>query len=373
MTTDRDHPVVEVIDDADLVHLAEEWDDLLAHSEAPTVFLTWAWVSSWRETLGSNQRLLIATARRPADGLLVGIAPMTVERRVDGRLLRYRALQFAGAGAAASDHLDLIIRTGYEQVAVPLWSAIIEIGEWDVFALDGLRPRSRLANLMSRQPGYKARYIEPTQCPVLTLPDSWEEYEASLGRNLRRNLRRYARKLDFDSTEPVIQHTVVSPEEVDRTIRKLASLHVKAHAAAGTESSFAGDDVVQFHLLVAARFLDLGILRLHRLDVGTSIAAIEYCFSYGDVVSYFQTGYDLRWSRYGPGRQIMAHSIRAAIEEGATYFDFLRGDEEYKQAWGAELAFDERIWMPASALGRVVIPARAVARKAARKLAKSGR
>jgi CelD/BcsL family acetyltransferase involved in cellulose biosynthesis len=373
VTTDRDHPVIEIIDDDALVHLAEEWDDLLAHSEAPTVFLTWAWVCSWRETLGSEQRLLIATARRPADGLLVGIAPMTVERRVDGRLLRYRALQFAGAGAADSDHLDLIIRTGHEQVAAPLWSAIIEIGGWDVFALDGLRPGSRLASLMSLHPGYKARYIERRQCPLLTLPDTWEEYATSLGSNLRRNLRRYARKLDLESTEPVTQHTVVRPAEVDRTIRELASFHVEAHVAAGTESSFAGDDVIQFHLLVAARFLDLGMLRLHRLDVGTSIAAIDYCFSYGNVVSSFQTGYDPRWSRYGPGRRILGHSIKAAIEEGATHFDFLRGDEEYKQAWGADMVFDERIWMPASALGRVVIPARTVARRAARRLAKSGR
>lgn len=351
-----------VIDESSFADLADEWDDLLANCEAPTVFLTWAWVSSWRETLGRNQRLSIATARRPADGLLVGIAPMAVAHRVDGRLLRYRALQFAGAGTAASDHLDLMIRTGYEHIAEDLWAAIAELGGWDVFALDGLRPDSRLASLMSQVVGYTTRRVERMPCPVITLPDSWEAYEASLGRNHRRNLRRYARKLDDDAEGPVTLRIVTRPDDVDDTVRELASLHLKAHAAQGTKSSFAIDEVVEFHRLVAVRFLAAGMLRLFRLDIGTSAGAIEYCFSYRDTVAAFQTAYDPKWGRYGPGRRVVAEAIRIAIEEGAHRFDFLRGNEPYKEVWGAVPEFDERIWMPASPLGRVIIPLRAATR-----------
>ncbi|MCP3858508.1 MAG: hypothetical protein GY704_02550, partial [Phycisphaeraceae bacterium] len=133
MSAAPDRPVVTLIDESSFAKLGDEWDDLLANSVAPTVFLTWAWVSSWRGTVGRDRQILVATARRRTDGLLLGVAPMTIERRTDGRVLRYRALQFIGGHATAADHLDLIVRTGHEDVAAPLWAAITAIDEWDVF------------------------------------------------------------------------------------------------------------------------------------------------------------------------------------------------------------------------------------------------
>jgi CelD/BcsL family acetyltransferase involved in cellulose biosynthesis len=71
-------------------------------------------------------------------------------------------------------------------------------------------------------------------------------------------------------------------------------------------------------------------------------------------VAFYSTGYDQAWSRYGPGRRIMATAIQGAIDEGATEFDFLRGHEEYKQAWGAEVRYDRRIHRPAGDKGRLL-------------------
>lgn len=368
MTAAPDHPVVTVLDESSFAKLGDEWDNLLAHSVAPTVFLTWAWVSSWRATLGRDLQLLIATARRPSDGLLLGIAPMAIERRIDGRLVRYRALQFVGGNAAAADHLDLIVRPGHEDVAALLWTAITEVDEWDVFALDGLRPGSLVAALIGQNPGYRDWHGDRIVCPALPLPNSWEEYQGILGRKFRQNLRRSERNLEKESGEKVTLSAVSRIEDVDKTIQDLAMLHEEAYAAGGAESTFV-HDVVEFHRLVASRFFELGMLRLYRLDIGSRIGAVEYCFSFGGVVSNYQGGYDRRWSRHGPGRLITSHAIRAAIEEGAHTFDFLRGDEAYKDDWRAEPAYDERIWMPASPLGRVVVPLRFVARKVARRLA----
>lgn len=320
-----------------------------------------------RATVGRDLQLLVATARRSTDGLLLGIAPMAIERRVEGRVLRYRALQFIGGHAAAADHLDLIVRTGHEDVARPLWAAITDVDKWDVFALDGLRPGSIVATLAGLNPGYGARQSDRTVCPVLSLPNSWEEYEARLGRKFRQNLRRSARNLEKESAEKVTLHTVTRCEDVDTTIQDLAMLRDDASVGGSSGSTFV-HEIVEFHRQVASRFFERGMLRLYRLDIGSHVAAAEYCSSFGGIVSDYQGGYDRRWSRHGPGRLITSHAIRAAIEEGAHSFDFLRGDEAYKDDWRAEPAFDERIWMPASPLGRVVVPLRFVARKVARQL-----
>jgi CelD/BcsL family acetyltransferase involved in cellulose biosynthesis len=368
MTAAPDRPVVTVIDEASFATLGDEWDDLLEQSLAPTAFLTWAWVSSWRATVGKDLQLLVATARRPTDGLLLGIAPMAIERRTDGRMLRYRALQFIGGHAAAADHLDLIVRTGHEDVAAPLWAAITDAEDWDVYALDGLRPGSVVATLAGLSPGYGASRTDRTVCPVLPLPNSWEEYEAILGRKFRQNLRRFARNLERESAEKVTLRTVDRIDDVERTIQDLARFHQDAYQDRGSRSTFVRE-IVEFHRRVAIRFLERGMLRLYRLDIGPQAAAVEYCFAFGGTVSDFQGGYDRRWSRHGPGRLITSHAIRAAIEEGAHSFDFLRGNEAHKDDWRAQTAYDERIWIPVSPLGRVVVPLRFAARTFVRQLA----
>ena len=75
---------------------------------------------------------------------------------------------------------------------------------------------------------------------------------------------------------------------------------------------------------------------------------------YGDTVSFYATGYDEAWARYGPGRRVMAAAIRSAISEGAIEFDFLRGAESYKEAWTSRARLDQRIVFPGSVVGRAL-------------------
>lgn len=355
MTTTRYTPLVDVIEDGiDLRGLASEWDDLLAASSVPNVFLTWTWVSAWMDTLGSHHRLLTVTARDPSDGRLVGLAPLAIETRTIPPLPVHRTLVMVGSRPAAPDHLDLILRRGHEHVAESLWSAALRTDGWHLIDLDGLRPGSHLADLVRRRLGHAAHSIRTSPCPYLELPASWDEYASGLGRNLRQNLGRYARKLDREAGEPVVERLVSEPGEAESTVLDLAELHRRSRAAGRDNTAFHHDGMVEFHRRVASRFAAEGKLRMHRLDVGDRAAAIIYCFRHGDVISFYQTGYDPELSRYGPGRRIMATAIRSAIEEGATEFDFLRGDERYKARWRAAVRYDQRLVVASGARGRLL-------------------
>ncbi len=347
-------------DDAGLEALSSEWDELLTDAYAPGIFQTWAWISSWRRTLGTRHDLLVATARDPRRGHLLGLAPFVIETRRVGPLTT-RVLRMAGSGPAAPDHLDLIVRHGHPHVAAPLWNAVSGRRTWDLIDLDGLRPGSHLAGLMLRRRNDRRDYSTPTVCPMLPLPSSWEEYEASLGRNLRQNLRRYARKLDA-AHDTVVERMVVHDHEVADTVERLAEFHQQIRTARGDRGSFADPLMIDFHRAVALRFLDAGRLRLHRLDVDGRMAAAISCFRHGDTVSFYTTGYDPGLAAYGPGRRVLAAAIRNAIDEGASRFDFLRGDEAYKRSWLAVDAFDEHIRMPAGAKGRLISQAGAAVR-----------
>jgi len=352
----------DVTDDEALEALAPEWDRLLADSTAASPFLTWAWVSAWRRTLGDGHRLAVVAARHPGDGSLVGLAPFAVEERRAPGGLRYRALVFLGSGPAAPDHLDLMVARAFEAgVAAPLWGAVLRRSRPDLADLDGLRAGGLLEALVLRRRTDRRRFAEPIPCPHLPLPPTWAEYESGLGRNLRQNLRRYARRLEEEAPGPVTRRLVVRPEEIDPTLDDLARLHQQVRNAHGQAGAFRSPALKAFHHLAAYRFLEAGRLRLHRLDVAGKAIAVIYCVRQGDVVSFYTTGYDPAFARFGPGRDLMAHAIGAAIAEGATEFDFLRGDEAYKDQWGTRVRHDWRVVLPTGARGRLLVGGRKMA------------
>jgi hypothetical protein len=66
--------------------------------------------------------------------------------------------------------------------------------------------------------------------------------------------------------------------------------------------------------------------------------AVLYCFTYLDRTCYYQGGFEPTLARLSLGTVLTALSIRRAIEENRSQFDFLRGDEPYKERWTGGLA-----------------------------------
>src|SRR5215211_516254 len=80
---------IEVLTEAkDFVALEAEWDDLYESCPSATPFSSWAWLYSWWEVYGEGSYGLRLITLRNADGLLVGLLPLMVRRRLGfGRLL----------------------------------------------------------------------------------------------------------------------------------------------------------------------------------------------------------------------------------------------------------------------------------------------
>ena len=72
--------------------LEEEWEDLYRNSPRATPFQSWAWLYSWWEFYGEGYELRLITARDD-EGLLIGLAPLMLERG-----LGLRKLLFVGTG-----------------------------------------------------------------------------------------------------------------------------------------------------------------------------------------------------------------------------------------------------------------------------------
>lgn len=122
---------------------------------------------------------------------------------------------------------------------------------------------------------------------------------------------------------------------LDAAMGDLFRLHERRWANCG-ESGVCGDPRVQgFHRAAAARLLSAGMLRLYRLRIAGAVAAVYYGVTAKGTAYAYLGGFDPSQPRLSPGLQIIGHAIEQAIAEGASRFDFLRGTEGYKHAWGA--------------------------------------
>jgi CelD/BcsL family acetyltransferase involved in cellulose biosynthesis len=95
------------------------------------------------------------------------------------------------------------------------------------------------------------------------------------------------------------------------------------------------ETVRAFHRAAAPALLKSGLLRMHALSVAGRTAAIYYGLHAGDRAFYYIGGFDPEFSAISPGTLAVASAMQAAVDEGATAFDFLGGREAYKYAWNA--------------------------------------
>jgi len=360
-------PLVEMLDRGQVLALGDEWRDLRRESAATSPFTTWAWIRAWLETEGAEADVVVAVARDPDSGHLVGIAPFYVaEVRRGG--IAIRELRMLGSGIGAPDHLDLIIRRdALPDIAEVLWATVVAARRWHITNLDGVVHGGHLAKVALRRRDDAATELP---CPYLPLVGGWDVVAARFSSNLRKNLERYGRKLDRDAD--VTERMVSNADDLDDTFDHLVRLHQAVRTSNGDPGVFASPVTELFLRKAAHYFLEAGRLRMWRLDASGTPIAVIMCIRSGASVVFYTTGYDVAWKKYGPGRRIMARAIRAAIDEGAAQFDFLRGDEPYKREWGTEMRHDLVIRQPASPRGRMLVMAARAVRFSRRVLRRAG-
>ena len=333
--------------------LQTEWNALLAHATAPTIFMSWDWIWNWWETLGRGLRPWIVLVRDSRRNELLGVAPFAIRPYP---LRPWRELVLLGTTIASGDHLDLLARGGAERLVAAATASCLQQNRhaWDVLALDRMASNSPLIELLLQQ-CRRPTMQWTTVCPLLRITGGWEDYLKTLSGSMRYNMRRHADRLWRDAQGAVDCQYVRSRELVPAAMEELFRLHQLMWEMRGERGAFHSAAVRKFHHRVAMRFFEANRLRLYLLRVRAETVAALYCFRYGDTVSFYQSGYDPKWARYSPGEAVMANGIRNSIEEGAREFDFLRGAEPYKARWTRFARHDRRLRIPTTNRGTVAV------------------
>ena len=323
---------VAVEDPQDFARLGEQWRSLCRDSDADNVFLTWDWVETWWEVFGHTKELAVAAAYD--DSELVGIAPLYRWRA--GGPGRPGVLRLLGSGDSVSpDYLSFVTRRGYEVSATgALLEHALRPDGGTALDMSDVPEDAPLVRLLASKAGAGAwswSRAQWAECPYAVLPDRWENYERGLTGNMRSNLRRRTRKLMRELGARVLRWHAT--EQIDTAVEELARLHRLRWTGRAERYGFSDAGYLAFHHRIADRFAARGWLRLYGLEVEGAVIAAWYGYRYGDVLYYYQSGFDPAWHAHSPGMVLKAIVIREAIEEGVKELDLLKGAHPYKRSW----------------------------------------
>jgi CelD/BcsL family acetyltransferase involved in cellulose biosynthesis len=327
----------------DLAPYADGWERLVAG----VPFRSWTWLSHWWRHYGPQTdadalRTRLATLCVFDDsGLLLGVAPWYLDcSAIHGRVLRP-----LGSGEVCSDYLGILCQPAMEEVVVDaLADYLVENAfadgpdalNWDLLDLGGVDVEDRaVAGLVDclavsgctvhRRPG--------ANCWRLELPTDWNGYVASLGKNLRRDVRRLER--DLLGTDRVVLHSVSRLDELRLAMDILVELHQRRRIMLGEEGCFASARFLDFYYGVVPDLLCRGQVQFHWLELDGKAVAAEYQLVGSGILYAYQAGVNPDALAHEPGKLINLAILRQAIERGYRAFDFLRGDEPYKARFGA--------------------------------------
>jgi len=357
-----------IVDANEFAALKDEWSSLLEKSSSNSLFVSWEWLHTWWNHLRGDAKLALVTVRR--DHELVAIAPF-VSHGAD--LFGSPTLSFLGEGRVGSDYLDVIVRHGAEDDAIPaIAEQLRRTGA--TLRMSQLRITSSAGSLLARElrlSGCPVRAIRTHRCPYIDLSaGSFEAYLRTLGSEHRYNFQRKLRRLE--------SHHSLRFERVSTESRRvellpvLFELHRQRWSERGGSDGLVGAEILEFHDELTRLALQRGWLRLFVLWLGDTPAATLYGFRYGHIFSFYQSGFDPRFAKLSVGLVALGLAIQDAIEDGASEFDLLHGEEPYKFHWAKAARRLGRVHaFPNRPLGRVSWAMRGAAdwaRRGARRL-----
>jgi CelD/BcsL family acetyltransferase involved in cellulose biosynthesis len=287
------------------------------HSFAPTPFHTPAYLTAYRRNFGLGKEFHRIRGRQHP-----GVAYLQVRGRT-ARRVEWWGAGIHDIGGAVYDS---------PSAARYLWPKIEKLAHHADGAYLAQIPANCQLIECAKESGWQVRDAET--CPVLSLPPTWDEYLKQLGKNMREQIKRYPKRLE---KEFAVEYSLArNEEEVRSAMDELFRLHGQRWRARGQTGVLATPKRQRFHRAVADAFLNKDWLRLWTLRCNGEAVCVLLNYAHNGKYFFFIGGFDPNFSRWSVGTCLFSKIFQHAIDEGATEFDFLKGEEEYKYRFGAQ-------------------------------------
>ncbi|MEK7591932.1 MAG: GNAT family N-acetyltransferase [Patescibacteria group bacterium] len=287
------------------------WDYLLANRGELFPFETPAWHTLWLKTfLHYPEELYFLSADDKA------IAPF---------IRNGNTVSFSG-GKEISDYMDIVCP---DEEIHDVWPKILSYLRDDAIqtlALSNIAENSKtyefFTSLQSSSPDSVTMQKDDTT-PILSLPDSWDEYLTSLDRKSRHELRRKMKR--FEEMYGIDSLSIRSSDEASQLLFLMKK--------DSNKNAFLTDSMESFFNSLSSAFHSQ--FEVTTLFVSDTPAASIAGFNSQNSYLLYNSGFDEKQFS-GAGFYLKSKSIALAIEKNIKTYNFLQGNERYKYELGGK-------------------------------------
>lgn len=268
-------------------------------------FLSYPWHNLWYKTLGSDVESFILSIND------THIAPF---------VRRGTTIYFSG-GEEIADYLDIVGPNDSKQTA---WHEIVKFIKNQGVHHIQLRNIPHDSETISFFRKHERSIIDKEDTtPIVALPSTWDSYKALLTKKYRHELERKIRKFEREHPQAIYEESTNPAADIDTFILLMEKDHHK--------QKFLTDSMKKFFRLMTQEFSrDISLLLLKFNDAP---AAATLSFKTQKNYLLYNSGFDKECCQ-NAGFYLKAMSIKLAIEQGFTEYNFLQGTERYKYELG---------------------------------------
>jgi CelD/BcsL family acetyltransferase involved in cellulose biosynthesis len=286
------------------------------------LFMLPFWLDTVCAYLGVKAEPTILTVH---DGpVLLGIAPLAVAGQ---------NASFLGSPDVC-DYQDMVVAPGKESLVMQ--AVMDHLAGMGVQQLDlrTLRPDAvalGALNTIASQQGLKMQVLADEAAYEATLPETWDDFLGQLNSKQRHEVRRKIRRLESQSA------FTFQMAPCDASIEASAAQFIQLFQMNRTDKAdFMNPKMAAYFKALIQALAQHRLLRLFFLDVDGQPAATVLCFDYGQVRYLYNSGYDAQYQPLSVGILSKVFSIRQGIQAGCRCYDFLKGEEVYKERTGGQ-------------------------------------
>lgn len=315
---------IENLEDKRIIHT---WNRLNESAGSPHIHLTFEWISLWWKYFKKDRELTLFAA--VDDNRVVALAPLCT-RNVGRGMSKFRILEFLGTGL--SDRGDFLWEPCRKDALNDILGHIhAQKDKWDRISLRGFPDWSGSALTLeteAKRLGWRLFSADREGSPYLKIDGDWEAYFKRRSKNLRNDTRRRRNRL-ADFGNPHIK-LLNSPKEIVSVLDKVIKIGIqnplKRHL-------FIHPAVRPFLVEMLTLFHDKDWLRFWIMESDGELMSYIMGFFYNKTFYYWNLGYDPQFISCSPGRLLLIDVLKNCFNEKILEFDFMRGEEKYKQNW----------------------------------------
>ena len=302
--------------------IIDTWKHILDKSIVNTVFITPEWQSIWYKRFASEKQFEVFPVKENEE--VLGILPILIDTD---------EITFIG-DPDLYDYMDFPIVSGHEKSFFDLgWKHLLKL-EWNTMRLNSIPETSpTIKNLvqLAEDMGYQVDLIESEKTPLSSLPTDWETYIANLPKKYRHELRRKIRRLESNG-EYIQYEAIITDNNVEEIMEDFFSL---MSSSKEDKENFLISENKLFFIDIARELSKKNQFKLFFMEIDKKKVAACICFDYDNKYLLYNSGYNPEFSNLSVSLINKAFSIKDAIENGKSEFNFLKGVERYKYHLGA--------------------------------------